>query len=778
MADTVIESFLVKLGFNVDQTGAKRFNDSVKLGIESVKVLGEALVAVGIAVEEMVRRTTRNLTTLFYAAQAGGTTAAALKGIQAGAEAAGLSAQDASAALAAINDALNKLEGHQRGRLAEMFGDFKDPADLLNKIVISFNGLQESSTEYESRMRELNALLPGISDKVRVLTRNQHEYFEAQRRTAEIAKAFGLNWDEAAKKARATEESFRTLGRTIEGAFTVITAAISDDLQGTVEEVQQAILEFARDPEVQKAFKDMAAEIHTVATEFREWMSHPENRKAVIDDLKMMLTILERIVGAGAWIIGHWAKAIELLSQTTPKTAEEAVQVPREMEARMRARGLKPPSNNRSGLEYGLSGEWWSSLKSALGFQHGGIVPANLHAGEMVLPREISMGMQSMFAGFSPSQGMYVRFAGEVYDNLGEMLKRVLRELHQSGEFGFGGGSGDGGGDGGGGVPRTSVAGGGRMPGRVRGGGAAANVESLKGQQLPAIMKTGLGLGATGAVMQGLVAAALGEGGVEETWKMGDKAKGGSFGPWQLFTHGRLQEYLAQGFRPGNIEDQTKFVLKTMERLHPGFSKLTDAHEVTRLMHDVFKDYGAREANVAPAGRLIARIMGGAGKAVHEAVTKAAAVFGPPVPPDPNRAAGARGGLPPWQKYNSRGEPISAHPGGENAKEAANIAASMAWIRAHMGQKWPGAEQHHEAIASTNLVPGGALANAHHEVQRHRHEVAQAKTRHLSGVSQPRREVTINVHGAHDPHGTGAQAVRWADRLSGESVRNKRPIIS
>jgi uncharacterized protein (TIGR02594 family) len=54
----------------------------------------------------------------------------------------------------------------------------------------------------------------------------------------------------------------------------------------------------------------------------------------------------------------------------------------------------------------------------------------------------------------------------------------------------------------------------------------------------------------------------------------------------------------------------------------------------------------------------------------------------------------------------------------------------------------------------------------------------QQQTRHLSGISQPRREVTINVHGSHDPHGTGAQAARWADRLSGESIRNKRPIIS
>jgi hypothetical protein len=117
--------------------------------------------------------------------------------------------------------------------------------------------------------------------------------------------------------------------------------------------------------------------------------------------------------------------------------------------------------------------------------------------------------------------------------------------------------------------------------------------------------------GATDAVIQGVVAAALGEGGVWQGWKPGDN--GTSFGPWQLHQGGRLDAYLAGGGQVGDVAAQTRYVLATMERLHPGFRSQTDPDAVVREMHDRFLDYGASPVNLAPAGDLLAKLAAGGG---------------------------------------------------------------------------------------------------------------------------------------------------------------------
>ena len=153
--------------------------------------------------------------------------------------------------------------------------------------------------------------------------------------------------------------------------------------------------------------------------------------------------------------------------------------------------------------------------------------------------------------------------------------------------------------------------------GRMIGGGGAGGSSGGPATHFPTgdatgpvtqqIINTMRAAGATPAVIQGVIASALGEGGVSKPWVPGDH--GTSFGPWQLHQGGRLDRYLAGGNKPGDVEAQTKYVMETMLReVGPQFLKLTDPAMVVKMMHDIFRDNGASVSNLGRAAAVINKL--------------------------------------------------------------------------------------------------------------------------------------------------------------------------
>jgi hypothetical protein len=254
--------------------------------------------------------------------------------------------------------------------------------------------------------------------------------------------------------------------------------------------------------------------------------------------------------------------------------------------------------------------------------QQGGIVPIGAHPGEMILPRDISAGFRRLFAGASAMGGGAADAATgmgrRAMDSLGNWLvgqgavpKVEIANPEDIGQEGFFERMGRAAGGAVGGVvggPEGAASGAriGGSVGRAVDTAAAEAVKSIKGAIVPDIIRAGEKHGATPAVIQGLMATAIGEGGLEETWKQsmartktGERER--SFGPWQLYAGGELPAFLKAGGQAGDIESQTQYVLNTMEKRYPGFKKLTNPAHVTQLMHDVFRDYGAKVSNVPAA---------------------------------------------------------------------------------------------------------------------------------------------------------------------------------
>jgi hypothetical protein len=181
----------------------------------------------------------------------------------------------------------------------------------------------------------------------------------------------------------------------------------------------------------------------------------------------------------------------------------------------------------REGITQGLNestGGWFSTIFGAPGrlgarirgeeppkYQRGGIVSAGLHPGEMVLPANISFGLQQLFSrpagggGFSGDELLeefkawwagdasfkpFVDLAASVYEKLQEVLifvaDQTLKAMgYKEGIYGGGEGAAAEGAGAGAGEPHTGVAGAGRMPGRVEPDGTPAAPPGEPGQYRP-----------------------------------------------------------------------------------------------------------------------------------------------------------------------------------------------------------------------------------------------------------------------------------------------------
>lgn len=127
----------------------------------------------------------------------------------------------------------------------------------------------------------------------------------------------------------------------------------------------------------------------------------------------------------------------------------------------------------------------------------------------------------------------------------------------------------------------------GRALGLGTGDAASGHIDGVatpNDQVLGTVLGTARSGGLSTAATQGLVAAGLGEGGFSGAWSPGDG--GSSHGPWQLHSGGELDRYTREGNAPGDVSAQTRYVMKRMDELHPGWRTSNDAAQVARWMND------------------------------------------------------------------------------------------------------------------------------------------------------------------------------------------------
>lgn len=140
MADQTIKSFLVRLGYNVDESGHARFEESLaSAGMQATK-LGAAVVAAGAAVTAFATKVASGMDQLYFASQRTGATVQGIQSIGYAASQTGSSAQAAQGALEGLARFVRNNPGGEAwiNRLGVQTrnarGEMRDTADVFMDI--------------------------------------------------------------------------------------------------------------------------------------------------------------------------------------------------------------------------------------------------------------------------------------------------------------------------------------------------------------------------------------------------------------------------------------------------------------------------------------------------------------------------------------------------------------------------------------------------------------------------------------------------------------------
>lgn len=291
MAENVLQSFVIKLKYLVDDASAKKFQDNIKGGVQHLNAFRLAVVAAAVSVEEFVRRTTSNMSQLGGLARETNTAATAIERLRARFIGAHMSAQQADAALRSFMDTMRKPGQHSRavGIIHQQFTDFDD---FMQKAGARYNQLlkqygNENDPNVVAYRNQLEAMQGGLSDNVRAIA----NFWDRQNRFAneatDIYRRFGYEGEKGLKQVTDAsddaEESFRRIGKTLE--VSVIKMLTHTDDKG------HSVLQ----------------SITNIANKFADWMASDDAQQkftAFLDRVDALLPSIE-------WALSHIDTIVE-----------------------------------------------------------------------------------------------------------------------------------------------------------------------------------------------------------------------------------------------------------------------------------------------------------------------------------------------------------------------------------------------------------------------------------------------------------------------------------
>src|SRR5215471_4949234 len=123
MADTVLESFLIRLGFQIDQSTSKAFTTTIADAGKAVTGFVESITAMAVAVEEAVRRTAAQLDRLHNTALLAGESTQEMKKY--------------ASAIAAVGGSSEAAAEAAQAKLGQLLDDepWKKHVDTISQVI-------------------------------------------------------------------------------------------------------------------------------------------------------------------------------------------------------------------------------------------------------------------------------------------------------------------------------------------------------------------------------------------------------------------------------------------------------------------------------------------------------------------------------------------------------------------------------------------------------------------------------------------------------------------
>ncbi|NEG82698.1 lytic transglycosylase catalytic [Pantoea agglomerans] len=235
-----IKDFLVSLGFQIDDAGARKF-DSVVLGttLQVVK-LGAAVEATALSVVAFTAKIATGLDQLYWSSQRTGATVAGIQAIGYAASQAGSSAEAARSSLEGLARFMRNNPGSE-GFLNRLGVQTRDASGNMRDMASIFTGVGQKLSNMPYYRANQYAQMLGIDENTLMAMRRGLGQFNQQ--YTQMAKAIGFNADQAAISSNKFMTSLRAFGQMAGMARDKIGSSLAEGLSGSIDTLRKQIVD-------------------------------------------------------------------------------------------------------------------------------------------------------------------------------------------------------------------------------------------------------------------------------------------------------------------------------------------------------------------------------------------------------------------------------------------------------------------------------------------------------------------------------------------------------
>lgn len=235
-----IKDFLVSLGFQVDEAGARKFDTVIAGTTAQAMKLGVAVEAAAISVVAFTAKIASGLDQLYWASQRTGATVAGIQAIGYAAAQAGSSAEAARGSLESLSRFMRNNPGAE-GFLNRLGVQTRDASGNMRDMASIFTGVGQQLSKMPYYRANQYAQMLGIDENTLMAMRRGLGQFSAQ--YTQMAEAIGYNADQAAASSNRFMTSLRAFGQMAGMARDKIGSNMAEGLSGSIDTLRKQIVD-------------------------------------------------------------------------------------------------------------------------------------------------------------------------------------------------------------------------------------------------------------------------------------------------------------------------------------------------------------------------------------------------------------------------------------------------------------------------------------------------------------------------------------------------------
>lgn len=235
-----IKDFLVSLGFEVDESGAKKFEATVTGATFQVLKMGAAVEAAALSVVAFTAKIASGLDNLYWASQRTGATVQGIKSISYAISQVGGNAEAAKGSLESLARFVRTNPGAE-GFLNRLGVQTRDASGNMRDMAAIFTGVGQKLSSMPYYRANQYAQMLGIDENTLMAMRRGIGQFSAQ--YSEMTKAIGFNADQAAVSSNRFMTSLKAFGEMAGMARDKIGSNLAEGMAGSIDNLRKRILE-------------------------------------------------------------------------------------------------------------------------------------------------------------------------------------------------------------------------------------------------------------------------------------------------------------------------------------------------------------------------------------------------------------------------------------------------------------------------------------------------------------------------------------------------------